>query len=172
MPDDDTHAPDATARFYRNYLKCLANSSVKEESRRYYVRHIEWFIKEQKGRRIKTLCAADINSYFETIGCKKSVKSWQFVQCIDAIRILYYKLFALAVGQEVDWSYWKGSARTLDIDHPTTSRQLSPEELSFLKSRKGAGPLQAVRSAHHDLLVQLATEIRRRGYAYRTEQSY
>ena len=28
------------------------------------------------------------------------------------------------------------------------------------------------RTAHHDLLVQFTSEIRRRGYAYRTEQSY
>ncbi|MEE9319100.1 MAG: integron integrase [Granulosicoccus sp.] len=103
---------------------------------------------------------------------QKDVKGWQFGQCIDAIQILYCELFVLTIGQEIDWDYWKGSARALDIDHPTTSRQLSPEELSFLKSRKGEGPLQAVRATHHDLLVRLAIEIRRRGYAYRTEQSY
>ncbi|MEE9319099.1 MAG: hypothetical protein V3U76_01520 [Granulosicoccus sp.] len=53
MPDDTAHAPDASARFYSNYLICLAKASVREEIRQHYVRHIEWFIKAQKGRRIR-----------------------------------------------------------------------------------------------------------------------
>jgi len=172
MPEDRAGVPNAASRFFSNYLKCLVKSEVKEKYRQYYVRHIEWFIKAQEGHPVKALCASDINNYLETIGRKKNIKGWQFRQCIDAIQILYCKLFALPVGQEVDWEYWKGSARELDIDHPTTSRHLSPAELGYLKRRKGDGPLQAVRATHHDLLVRLATEIRLRGYAYRTEQSY
>ncbi|MEE9343725.1 MAG: integron integrase [Gammaproteobacteria bacterium] len=52
------------------------------------------------------------------------------------------------------------------------ARKLTPEELTFIKERKGEGPLQQVRADHRDLLVRLVSEIRRRGYAYRTEQSY
>ncbi|MCU7919573.1 MAG: integron integrase [Candidatus Thiodiazotropha sp. (ex Epidulcina cf. delphinae)] len=44
--------------------------------------------------------------------------------------------------------------------------------MSYIKERKGDGPLSKVRTSHHDLLVRFTTEIRRRGYAYRTEQSY
>ncbi len=72
----------------------------------------------------------------------------------------------------MDWNYWLDSARQLDIDHPTTARELSPAELSYLKERKCEGPLNRVRTAHHDLLVRFTNEIRRRGYAYRTEQAY
>jgi integron integrase len=74
--------------------------------------------------------------------------------------------------RDVDWDYWIDSARQLELDHPTTARQLTPEELSYLKERKGDGPLNEVRKNHRDLLVRFTTEIRRRGYAYRTEQSY
>jgi len=44
--------------------------------------------------------------------------------------------------------------------------------LSFIKEREGKGPLNQIRAEHHDLLVHFAGEIRRRGYAYRTEQTY
>lgn len=37
---------------------------------------------------------------------------------------------------------------------------------------KDAGPLKQVRTTHHELIVRFTSEIRRRGYAYRTEQSY
>jgi len=52
------------------------------------------------------------------------------------------------------------------------ARQFTPEELTYLKERNGGGPLNQVRTTHHDLLVRHASEIRRRGYAYRTEQTY
>ncbi|PLY14909.1 MAG: hypothetical protein C0631_09165 [Sedimenticola sp.] len=74
--------------------------------------------------------------------------------------------------QEVNWHCWFDSAKQLEIDHPTTARQLTPEELSYIKERKSNGPLSKVRQNHQDLLVSFTTKIRRRGYAYRTEQSY
>ncbi|WP_428622331.1 integron integrase [Sedimenticola sp.] len=49
---------------------------------------------------------------------------------------------------------------------------MTPEELSFIKERRSIGPLADIRKQHHDLLVALTQELRRRGYAYRTEQSY
>jgi hypothetical protein len=105
-------------------------------------------------------------------GRQNRLPGWQFCQCIDAIRILYCDLLASPAARDVDWSYWFDSARELEATHPTMARQLTPEELSYLKERKAEGPMNQVRHAHRDLLVRFASEIRRRGYAYRTEQSY
>ncbi len=106
------------------------------------------------------------------LGRKNRLLGWQFAQCIDAIQMLYCDLLSTSVCQEIDWEYWHDSARQLEFDHPTTSRQLTPEELSYRKTRQGEGPLNQVHSSHRGLLVRFTTEIRRRGYAYRTEQSY
>ncbi len=76
-------------------LACLAKAGVPEKRRRWYVKHIEYFIRAQNGRRIKTLTADDINHYFDVPGRQNQLKSWQFLQRIDAIRILYCELFAL-----------------------------------------------------------------------------
>jgi len=172
MSGSHIHDPDAIARFYDKYLICLNNASIPGKQRRWYVKRIEAFIKAHSGRRIRSLTGPEVTEYLETIGRQNRLPGWQFGQCIDAIRILYCELLATPVCQTVDWGYWRNSARNLDSDHPTTARQLSPEELSYLKKRKGTGPQQQVRSNHHDLLVRLANEIRRRGYAWRTEQSY
>ena len=165
-------APDATTRFFDKYLNCLINASVPETQRRWYVRRVEEFIKAQNGRKIKGLSGADIHQYFEMIGRQNRLEGWQFHQCIAAIRILYNDLLKSPASQEVDWQYWLDSAEQLEFDHPTTARQLTPEELSYIKERKGDGPISKIRQQHHDLLVRFTTEIRRRGYAYRTEQSY
>lgn len=172
MPDSPVSVPDAASRFFDNYLNCLIKASIPEKQRRWYVKRIEEFIKAQNGQRIKGLSDADINQYFEMIGRQNRLAGWQFHQCIDAIRILYCDLLKTHVCQNINWHYWLDSAKQLEIDHPTTARQLTPEEMSYIKERKGDGPINKVRASHHDLLVRFTTEIRRRGYAYRTEQSY
>ena len=164
--------PDAASRFFDHYLRCLDQASVPERQRRWYVRHVENFIKAQNGRKIKHLAASDLQLYLETLGRDPRLQGWQFTQCVQALRILYCDLLGSPAGAKVDWAYWLDSACQLDHDHPSRGRELSPEELAYLKERRSEGPLQAVRAAHHGLLVRLAGEIRRRGYAYRTEQSY
>jgi integron integrase len=163
---------DAAARFFENYLLCLERAGVAARRRRWYVKRLGDFIKAQNGRKIKQLTAADIHGYFERLGRERRLPGWQFAQCIHALRILYCEQLHSTVCGEIDWDYWMASARELETDHPTTARQLSPDELTLLKARRGDGLLQQTRERHRDLLVRLASETRRRGYSYRTEQTY
>ncbi len=172
MPDHSGNPSDASSLFFTNYLKTLAKHSIPEKQRRWYVKHIETFIKAQNGNKIKSLSAEDITRYFEALGRQNRLGGWQFAQHINAIQILYCESFALPLCEDVNWQYWLDSASQLDIDQPTTSRQLTPEELTYLKERKGEGPLQDVRKHHREMIVRLVSEIRRRGYAYKTEQTY
>jgi len=172
MFDSNPPAPDAIARFYDNYLNCLHKASIPEKQRRWYVKRIEAFIKTHSGRKIKSITDKEVSGYLEMPGRQNRLSGWQFAQCIDAIRILYCEFLSTPACQGVDWEYWKDSARQLDDSHPTTARQLSPAELSYIKERKGEGPLQQVRASHRQLLIRLANEIRVRGYAWRTEQTY
>lgn len=172
MADSPSNIPDATSRFFDNYLLCLKKTSIPEKQRRWYVKRVEDFIKAQNGHKIKSISVDAITQYFEAIGRQNHLAGWQFGQCVDAIRILYCDLLMSPICGEMNWRYWKDSARQLDLDHPTTARQLTPEEMSFIKARRDGGSLNQVRAKHHDLLVRFTSEIRRRGYAYRTEQSY
>ena len=89
-----TRPPDAVARFFDNYLKCLHKASIPEKQRRWYVIRLESFIKAHSGRKIKSLSGQDIHRYLEMIGRQNSLKGWQFYQCVDAIRILYCAQFS------------------------------------------------------------------------------
>ena len=164
--------PDAASRFFDNYLMCLAKAAVPERQRRWYVKRVEEFIKAHEGRKIKQLSASDIDRYLDVIGRKNRFAGWQFRQCVDAIRILYCGVLGTTACAGVDWQYRLDSAKDLEADHPTNARQFTPDELSYIKERKGEGRLKQVRARHRELLVRFTTEIRRRGYAYRTEQSY
>ncbi len=136
------------------------------------MKHVEAFIKAQNGGKIKQVSRHGVDRYLEKIGRKGSLEGWQFYQHIDAIRILYCQLLQLPVGREVDWPFWYASARQLEADHPTLARQYTPEQLSYIKTRKGDGAVSQVRASHSELILRFTTEIRRRDYAYRTEQSY
>ena len=172
MSDRSLFSSEAASRFFSNYLKFLNNSGIPRKHHRWFVRHVETFIKAHNGRKIKQLTCRDIETYLETLGRQERLAGWQFRQHVDAIRILYCQLLRTGVGPSVDWQHWIDSSRQLDADHPTTARSLSPEELTYLKQKKGEGPLQEVRARHHDLLVRFAREVRLRGYSYRTEQAY
>ncbi len=139
MNDIPVAFPDPVSRFYDKYLKCLVKASIPERQRPWYVKHVEAFIKAQNGCKIKLIPRDGIDRYLELIGRKNRLEGWQFHQCIDAIRILYCQLLQSPACHDVDWQYWYDSAKQLEIDHPTTARQYSPEQLSYLKSRKGNG---------------------------------
>ncbi|VAW75013.1 hypothetical protein MNBD_GAMMA15-2261 [hydrothermal vent metagenome] len=84
----------AVSQFYSKYLNCLAKAGVPEKRRRWYVKHVESFIRAQNGHKIKSLSAQDINQYFDMLGRQNRLQGWQYSQHIDAIRILYCELFA------------------------------------------------------------------------------
>jgi integron integrase len=172
MSDPSPPGSRAASRFFDNYLRLLEKHAIPARQRRWYVKHVEDFIKTQNGRRIKSLSGADLTAYLDVIGREKRLAGWQFSQRITALRILYCELLRTPAADSVDWQYWLDSARDLDAEHPSTARQFTPEELTHIKERKSAGPLNDIRAAHRDLLVRFTSEVRRRGYAYRTEQSY
>ena len=92
MRDSTVHAHGAASHFFDNYLKCLVHSSVPEKQRRWYVKRVEDFIRAQNVRKIKVLAADEPNRFFAVIGREGRLPSWQFLQCIAAIRILANRL--------------------------------------------------------------------------------
>ncbi len=124
MADSPSNIPDAASRFFDNYLLCLKKASIPEKQRRWYVKRVEDFIKAQNGHKIKSISVDAITQYFEAIGRQNHLAGWQFRQCVDAIRILYSDLLTSPICGEVNWRYWKDSARQQDVDHSTTAPQL------------------------------------------------
>jgi hypothetical protein len=125
MSDSPLSVPDAASRFFDNYLNCLIKASIPEKQRRWYLKRVEAFIKDQNGWKIKTLTRIDIYRYFEIIGRKNRLNGWQYQQCISAIRILYCQLLKTQVCRDVDWGCWIDFAKQQKLDHPTTENELT-----------------------------------------------
>ena len=84
---------DAASRFRDKYILKTTSYNVPERTRRWYVRHVEVFIKAQFGRRLTTLTADDMERYLKEKGRSEKLADW--------------------------WAGWKAGARELPADHAT-----------------------------------------------------
>ncbi len=122
MSESTHHVPDATSRFFGNHLKCLDDNNIPVKQRRWYVKHIETFIKARNGQKIKTPTSQDITQYLKMIGRQKS----PFWLAISAMYFsnqnTLFELLKAQVCRDVDWGFGIDSARQLKLEHPTTAK--------------------------------------------------
>ena len=154
------------------YLRCLSNESIPSKNRAYYVIRLNQFLHESSCQDPATLDQNEIARVLTLFGSREDLKDWQFAQLVDAVRIYMLCLIKPPSAQHVDWEYWKSSARTVSSTHSSTARQSRPEELIRQRVQNGTGSLAKIRQQHEELIVRFVTQIRARGYAYKTEQAY
>ncbi len=151
------------------------------------MRRAEDYLKAFPDKRLAEHTRGDVAGYLEQAGRLDRIADWQFVQIVDAIQNLLATARSPVAG-EVDWGFWRDSARSLAPDHPTIARESRPvrtdagqaapvsgREVSgarFKAKRNAPSALDRVRGGHRPLLERMAAEIRRRRYSIRTEQAY
>ncbi len=160
---------DAVQRFWDKYINFVHLKGVKEPFDRWYVIRAEEFIKQCGNRRLAEQTPEDVSDFFSMIGRKNALKPWQFAQTVDAIQILFMELVEVPWAQSFDWAGWKGSAKTLDANHPTLKRDL---EAVADTTADDSGSWDALSDDSKTRLEQLKRVIRRRQYSIRTEEAY
>ena len=91
------------------------------------------------------------------------MEDWQFRQAVDAVQKLF-ELVGVSWLQEVDWRYWRESARLLPADHPTgdgAAADASHAPSGGTGVGTGCGVIE-----------RLVAVIRQRNYSIRTEEAY
>lgn len=181
MGNVQTTRTTAVDRFWSRFIDLAQHNGVKDTTVRWYVWHAERYLKALAGKRLAEHTGADVTGYLESVGRIGGMEDWQFRQIVDAVQMLLTTANANVVG-EVDWAYWRDSARTLAPDHPTIARErpglagasaVQPpiSGARFKEKRNPPSALDEVRRAHPRLMERLAAEIRRRKYSIRTEQT-
>jgi integron integrase len=177
MPEVHTTSKVAIKRFWDRFVDRARGNGVKEAALRWHVLRAEAYLKAFPDKRLSEHSAEDVTGYLEGVGRKEGIADWQFVQIVDAIQNLL-QTAGVAVAEEVDWMYWRDSARALAAGHPTIAREggsAGDEPVSgarFKEKRNPPSALDVVREDHAPLLERLAAEVRRRKYSIRTEQAY
>jgi len=157
-----SNAPDAVARFWRNYRILLTKSGVKPGPAEWYVRHAEAYLKAFEGRRLATHAVAEVEGWLAERGRIGRLQPWQFGQVVEAVRLLL-QLAQAPAAAAVDWGYWREAGRELPATHPTLARSaaLAP----IVGAVEGGDGADALR-------LQLVAVIRQRNYSIRTEEAY
>ena len=177
-----TASPDPVARFWDKFSDRARKNGVKDTAVRWHVRHAEVYLKAFPDKRLGQHTREDVTGYLKRAGELDRTADWQFVQIVDAIQNLLVTARA-PVADQVDWGFWRDSARTLAPDHPTIAREASPVHTAsdndapvsgarFKEKRNARSALDGVRDTHQALLERMVAEIRRRRYSIRTEQAY
>ena len=172
MSDTKTRTRQLSSNERDKYLECLKTQSVRLNRRPFYVARVNQFLAAIEDRDPSTLDKQVLAKFFASMDNAKQMQDWQFAELVNAVRIYLLEYLKSNSAASFDWAYWNHSARTLKADHATTAREFRPEELVRQKIQKSTGGLSDIRREHEDLIVRLVTEIRARGYAYRTEQVY
>lgn len=154
------------------YLRCLQEKNISLKSRPYYVTRVNQFLSAAPNGNPALLNNQDIKRILTAFDRQDNLRDWQFAQLVDAVRIYFTCYLKSQLANTVDWSYWSSSAKAITNSHASTGRNSRPEELLREKVRSGKGSLSKIRQQHEDLVVRVVTEIRARGYAYKTEQVY
>lgn len=135
------------------------------------MRRAKAYLKAVSVKRLAEHCVDDVIGYLEQTGRPGGIKDWQIAQTVDAIQNLLETANVPVAGQ-VDWGFWRDSARALEASHPTIARETSAlgsgkedapsvSGIDFKPKHNAWSSLDAVREDHCALLERMIAEIRR-----------
>lgn len=153
--------------FWDRYISLVEQHSAAPESARWHVIRVEQYLRACGDTDPALHDPSDVETWLLSLSRNRRVQDWQFIQAVDAIRILFLHLVKTDWSGGFDWDAWKGMSRELEVPSPSaTGKQRRDTRAS------NARALQEVRKQHGEILRGVISEIRRRAYSKRTEQAY
>ena len=117
-----TSTTDPRARkVWDRYINKLEKQGVKAKMLRWYVIRAEQYLKAFPDQKLATHGPHEVQAYLEKVGRKQGLEDWQHYQIVDAIQNLF-ELIEVDWLEQVDWGFWKNSARSLSPNHPSIAR--------------------------------------------------
>jgi len=154
------------SRFWDRYIRVLADASVPEGSRRWYVKHVERYIAAHPQVRLRGHSSAMMDEFLVRTGRNAALKGWQLTQNVHALELLFTRIVKTPWAREFNWEYRKASGVELEDRHPTLARHNSPMSVTAPPPNEPSG------QETKDWKARLIAEIRRRNYSIRTEEAY
>lgn len=157
----------ADGRVWDAFIRVCRAAEVAKATSRWYVVHLERYLKAHAGRPLGWHEAVHVASYLEKAGRQADLPGWKFKQLVHALQLFFTGVVRSAWAHTYDWDYWLASGRELERTHPTIARHNDPI--------RTAPPGQAVNAGDFDVSEvarDLAAEIRLRNYSIRTEHAY
>lgn len=167
---------EKVSRFWDNFVKKTKRYNVPSKSTRWYVKHVESYIKAHPQLRLALHTEQNLTRYLEDLGRTGHLNDWQFKQAVDALRILFVDMVRSSWATAFPWRYWADSATALPNDHATVTRSYS--QPAAIDPGDGANPpsstaensfINLASQTYPDHFAKLIAAIRIRQYSIRTE---
>ncbi|MBT4288785.1 MAG: tyrosine-type recombinase/integrase, partial [Deltaproteobacteria bacterium] len=158
-------------RFWDHYIQILLSKKIHKNAVRWYVIRVEQYLEIHTNKKLIEHNTQDVEAYFQKIGRNKHLLSWQFYQVIHAIQIFFEDFLKTDWAKTFKWEFLINSAKQLENGQPTVVRSYSskegPETTPYNSPKD-----ETLSPGDLELLEKVRSEIRRRHYSIRTEQSY
>ena len=158
--------------FWDNYAIFLLKQNISKKYLTWYVLRTKQYIAAFADTSVRKHTHKEIESYINTKAQDTQLKSWQFTQIIDAIRILFCLGLKAEWAKDYDWEFLKTSAQPLGASHPTVARDYS-DALAALPDQQKPKPYDpAAKKRYEPAVAEVIKVIRIKNYSIRTEKTY
>ncbi|OVE73548.1 hypothetical protein BVX94_03550 [bacterium B17] len=169
----EKYQQDEIEQFWNKYEAAVLEDGVKAKNLEWYAKNAQWYINAHPRLKLRKHVGSDVSRYLCNLVNRRNFKEWQYVQNVEAIRILFQKVVKAEWADEFPWSKWKEPhlhfpeelvrASGEDDDwKPDVHREYFEDSLDGMASRE----------VYKEYFDKLRTEIRKKHYSIRTEQSY
>lgn len=159
-------------KFWHDYRCAVLGEGVDEKSADWYVSAVDCYIKNAEGLSLKTHTVRDMEYYLASTIKKENHDEWQYAQVVDALRVLFQKIVKSDWAAGFPWEQWKephlNFPAKLEIESGDKPWRPVKGKEFFRDSLDGKG----WQKLYEKYFEKLRTEIRKRHYSIRTEQSY
>ena len=158
--------------FWDNYAIFLLKQNISKKYLTWYVLRTKQYIAAFTDTSVRKHTHKEVESYINTKAQDTQLKSWQFTQIIDAIRILFCLGLKAEWAKDYDWEFLKTSAQPLGASHPTVARDYS-DALAALPDQQKPKPYDpAAKKRYEPAVAEVIKVIRIKNYSIRTEKTY
>lgn len=163
--------PEQIDRFWDHYRDTVVREGVDDRYVDGYVKAVDCYIENAEGISLKTHTPNDLEFYLASL-IRKNVDELCYPRIVDALRILFLKIVKVPWAAGFPWKEWKephiNFPDKLEIqadDRPW--RPVKGKEF-FRDSLDGTG----WKKIYETYFEKLRTELRKKHYSIRTEQTY
>lgn len=160
------------SRFWEKYITKSKTYNISEKVIRWYVRHAELYIKSHSSR-LKDHTDMTVDKYLQEKGRSIHLKDYQYIQMVDALKILFVDVMSVEWAMIYPWEGMKERAQALELTHPTIAKLPLNKKNSANQDKSASISISdELKNSFPDVFESMVCEIRIRNYSIRTEQSY
>jgi len=158
---------DSIRRFWDKYIEKTMAYNVPKNSTRWYVKHVELYIKSLPSRRLAQHSSNDLDQYLKDLGRNKRLADWTFRQAIEALQILFVDIVSPPWAASFPWEFWINSASQLPHSHTTLARDYSRTNVSNESTTNSfdKDSIDKARITYPEYFDKLITKIRCKHYS-------